>query len=254
MAAGWIRPVVIFPVGALAGLAPAQREGVLAHELAHVRRFDTLVNLGQVVVEALLFYHPAAWWVSQRIRVERENCCDDVAVLHCRDALAYSHALAQMAEQVTAPRLAMAANRSPLVARVARLLAGRSAVHSFELARLLTGVLGFVMALVAGVVFVGCLQAGKAPSAGVALGDSPSPPAARTSSYIASLQEAGLTAFTVDELLNMKIHGVTGEYVRQMRALGLDPTPDELVEMQIQGRVTGLREEHSRARTAPRLR
>jgi beta-lactamase regulating signal transducer with metallopeptidase domain len=234
MAAGWIRPVVLLPVGTLAELAPTQREGVLAHELAHVRRFDTLVNLGQVVVEALLFYHPAAWWISRRIRVERENCCDDVAVVHCGDAFAYSHALTRMAERVMAPRMAMAANRSPLVARVARLLAERPAARSWELARLLTGAVGFVMALVAGIVFVGCLQTSKPPEAGAVLDDASSPRAARTSSYITSLQEAGLTTFTVDELLSLKIHGVTGEYIAQMRALGLEPTPEELVAMKIQ--------------------
>ena len=54
---------------------------LLAHEIAHIRRYDYLANLLQTVVETLLFFHPAAWWLSDRIREERENCCDDIAVL-----------------------------------------------------------------------------------------------------------------------------------------------------------------------------
>ena len=62
---GWLRPVILLPASALAGLSPAQLEAVIAHELAHVRRHDYLVNLLQTVVETLLFYHPAVWWLAQ---------------------------------------------------------------------------------------------------------------------------------------------------------------------------------------------
>ncbi len=80
MAMGWLRPVILVPVGALAGLSTEQVEGLLAHELAHIRRHDYLVNLLQSLAEAVLFYHPAVWWVSRQIRTEREHCCDDLAV------------------------------------------------------------------------------------------------------------------------------------------------------------------------------
>ena len=70
--------------GALPGSSPAQLEAILAHELAHVRRHDYLVNLAQTVIETLLFYHPAVWWVSRQVRVAREHCCDDIAVTVCR--------------------------------------------------------------------------------------------------------------------------------------------------------------------------
>src|SRR5207245_11316893 len=76
---GWLRPVVLLPASTLAGLSPAQLEALLAHELAHVRRLDYLVNLGQTTAETLLFYHPAVWWVSHRMPVERAHCCDDAA-------------------------------------------------------------------------------------------------------------------------------------------------------------------------------
>ena len=84
---GWFRPVILLPASALTGLAPAQLEAVIAHELAHIRRHDYLVNLVQTAVETLLFYHPASWWISRQIRVEREHCCDDVAVELCGDRL-----------------------------------------------------------------------------------------------------------------------------------------------------------------------
>jgi beta-lactamase regulating signal transducer with metallopeptidase domain len=119
---GWIRPAVLLPVSALSGLSEEQLQAVIAHELAHIRRFDNIVNAFQILVETLLFYHPAVWWLSKRIRVERENCCDDAAVSVCSDPMQYAKALATMAELRAAPALAMAANRGPLAARVARLL------------------------------------------------------------------------------------------------------------------------------------
>jgi beta-lactamase regulating signal transducer with metallopeptidase domain len=91
---GWLRPAVLVPVGALAGLPADQVEALLLHELAHIRRHDYLVNLLQGVVEAILFYHPAVWWISGHIRVERELCCDDMAVAESGDVLTYARALA----------------------------------------------------------------------------------------------------------------------------------------------------------------
>jgi beta-lactamase regulating signal transducer with metallopeptidase domain len=119
---GWFRPVVLLPLSALTGLSEQQLEAVVAHELAHVKRLDSFVNLFQIAVETLLFYHPAVWWLSKRIRAERENCCDDVAISVCGNAVEYARALVSMAEWQSAPALAMAANRSPLAERVARLL------------------------------------------------------------------------------------------------------------------------------------
>jgi len=80
MVLGWLRPVILAPVGMLTGLPAEQVRALLAHELAHVLRRDYLVNILQSVAEAALFYHPAVWWISERIRVEREACCDDMAV------------------------------------------------------------------------------------------------------------------------------------------------------------------------------
>ena len=81
---GCLRPIVVLPIAAMAQLNAAQVEAILAHEIAHVRRHDYLVNLMQTLAETLLFYHPAVWWLSGRIRDEREHCCDDVAVAAVR--------------------------------------------------------------------------------------------------------------------------------------------------------------------------
>jgi GWxTD domain-containing protein len=109
------------PAGLLAGLTPAQIEAILLHELAHVRRHDYLVNLAQRAVEALLFYHPAVWWVSRVIRIEREHCCDDTVIAVNRDPRTYAETLAAL-ETMRAIEPALAATGAPLAARVRRLL------------------------------------------------------------------------------------------------------------------------------------
>jgi beta-lactamase regulating signal transducer with metallopeptidase domain len=120
---GWMKPVVLLPASALAGLSPHQLEAILAHELAHIRRHDYLVNLLQTLVETLLFYHPAVWWLSRRIRAERENCCDDLAVSLSGDAYTYAKALADLeALRGSGAPLVIAANGGSLVHRVRRLL------------------------------------------------------------------------------------------------------------------------------------
>jgi Zn-dependent protease with chaperone function len=83
---GYWRPVILLPLGCLTGLSAAQVECILLHELAHVMRHDYIVNLLQSLVEGLLFYHPAVWWVSRVVRAERENCCDDRVVELMGDA------------------------------------------------------------------------------------------------------------------------------------------------------------------------
>jgi beta-lactamase regulating signal transducer with metallopeptidase domain len=122
-ALGTLRPVVLLPLSALTGLTAEALDAVLAHELAHIRRRDYLVNLLQTAVETLLFYHPAVWWVSRRIRIERENCCDDIAVEATGDVRAYARALVGLEEiRDRGPRLAVAANGGTLFQRIARLL------------------------------------------------------------------------------------------------------------------------------------
>jgi beta-lactamase regulating signal transducer with metallopeptidase domain len=123
MVVGWMRPVILLPIAALSNLTPAQVEAILAHELIHIRRHDYIVNVAQTVAETLMFFHPGVWWVSGQIRVEREHCCDDVAVQVCGDAVEYAAALAELeAWRSRGTTLALAAVNGSLTGRVRRLL------------------------------------------------------------------------------------------------------------------------------------
>ncbi|PYU83810.1 MAG: hypothetical protein DMG51_11515, partial [Acidobacteria bacterium] len=246
---GWFRPVVLLPVRALTGLTEQQIEAVIAHELAHIRRLDCFVNLFQMAAETLLFYHPAVWWVSQGIRAERENCCDDEAISLCGDAVNYARALTLMEEWRTAPRLMMAANRGPLAQRVLRVLAWDGARGRTRVGGLAAGFACLAGALLAGHAFLGvahaALGAGASPrqeqGSGSVIVVRPEPAAAKERTAQAAKPSgtaAAKTPFknlTVDELIAMKIQGVTPEYVREIHELGLQPTPDELVGMRVQG-------------------
>ena len=120
---GWFRPVVLIPLGCLSGLSMAQIEAILAHELAHIRRHDYLFSVLQSIVEALLFYHPAVWWVSKTIRQERENCCDDIAVEVIGYALIYARALSLLEEhRSTLPAFTLGVTGGNLTMRIKRLL------------------------------------------------------------------------------------------------------------------------------------
>lgn len=138
---GWLRPVILIPVGCLVGLSANQIEALLAHELAHIRRHDYLVNIFQSVMETLLFYHPATWWVSKQIRREREHCCDDLAISISGDPLSYAKALSFLEEhRSSAPVVALGASGGSLVTRIRRLLGGKEppAISRLAAATLLT--------------------------------------------------------------------------------------------------------------------
>jgi bla regulator protein BlaR1 len=127
MAIGWLKPVVLLPATMVSGLTPAQLEMLLLHELAHIRRYDYLVNFMQTLVEILLFFHPGVQWVSSQMRHEREHCSDDIAVQYCGDPVAYARTLADTAtlfhqhQPVVSP-MVMAASGGDLKQRVVRLV------------------------------------------------------------------------------------------------------------------------------------
>ncbi|KAA0990688.1 M56 family metallopeptidase [Dyadobacter aurulentus] len=124
MVIGTISPVILLPIGFLTGFSTSQVEAILAHELAHIKRNDYLINLFQSFVEVIFFFHPAIWWLSDKVRAEREHCCDDIALAVCGDKMSLAHALVKVAEWQTAPRVAMAfASKKPLLLnRVQRVL------------------------------------------------------------------------------------------------------------------------------------
>ena len=117
---GVVRPLILLPPAALAGWSPEQLEMALLHELAHVRRFDNLVNLAQRLIESLLFFHPAVWWVSGWVRLEREHCCDRMVVARTGRARPYAELLAELALHGGRPgRAAVAMAENPIVSRSA---------------------------------------------------------------------------------------------------------------------------------------
>jgi beta-lactamase regulating signal transducer with metallopeptidase domain len=251
---GWWKPVVLLPLAALAGLSPWQIEAIIAHELAHIKRWDLLVNAFQIATETLLFYHPAVWWVNRVIRNEREHCCDDVAVAACGNAHDYARALAQLEESRSASVWAMAANGGVLTARIGRLLGVKRAARSMSSAGMaVIGALCIAGVLLAGTSVAqlhisspGALGVGAPPGSAEPLqaaGESgrrakdsapQNPSTAQGGSYIEGLQSAGLKDLTVDEIIALKIHGVTPDYIRDMRAAGVDASGPELVSLKIQ--------------------
>lgn len=128
MTIGWLRPVVLIPCSVLSSLSPLQLDAILTHELAHIRRFDYLVNILQSILEALLFYHPCVFWVSNQIRAERECCCDDTALALGHDPLIYAQALTEL-ESLRAhhPLPALASTGGPLLNRIKRIVQSNSA-------------------------------------------------------------------------------------------------------------------------------
>jgi len=260
---GWFRPVVFLPMSALSGLSEDQLQAVIAHELAHIRRYDSFVNVFQICVETLLFYHPAVWWLNKRIRTEREHCCDEIAVAVSGDPVEYARALTLMEEWRSAPALAMAANRGPLTERIMRVLGIKTLGSGMRNVGLTGSVVCLAVALFAGNALIdmahprtarasfslqapsqaasGSAQAASdkaaaaaKPSAAPKANASPAATASG-SSYIDAMKAAGLENLSIDDLIGLKTQGVTPEYVREMHDLGFKPDADSLIGMKVQG-------------------
>ncbi|MBC7885011.1 MAG: M48 family metalloprotease [Saprospiraceae bacterium] len=123
---GHLKPMILFPIGAINRLSEQEVEAILSHEIAHVLRNDYLINIFQNIVESLFYYHPAVWWISAQLRTERENCCDDVAITLCGNAVTYAKSLVSVQEMAFySPALAMSfAGNQPkkqLLLRIQRL-------------------------------------------------------------------------------------------------------------------------------------
>jgi beta-lactamase regulating signal transducer with metallopeptidase domain/uncharacterized protein YnzC (UPF0291/DUF896 family) len=257
---GWFRPVVFLPVTALTGLSEEQLQVVIAHELAHIQRFDPFVNVFQVCVETLLFYHPAVWWLNKRIRAEREHCCDDMAVALCGNAVEYARALTLMEEWRSAPVFAMAANRGPLTERIVRVLGLKTLGAGMRGIGLTGSILCLTAALIAGNALLGIAHPPSASAIWQAAAQpaSASPPATPNStavakpsaahpqstgqatasssatSYIDAMKAAGLNDLTIDQLIALKTQDVTPAYVKELQDQGLHPDANTLIAMRVQ--------------------
>lgn len=120
---GLLKSVIILPASAVTRLSVGQIEALVAHEIAHIRRYDYLVNLIQSLVETVLFYHPGIWWISSVMRLEREHCCDEMAIAAIGDRTVYATALVEMEQvRLSAGQLAMAANGGSLTDRIRRIV------------------------------------------------------------------------------------------------------------------------------------
>ncbi len=122
---GIVRPLILLPAASIGCWAPEQLELIILHELAHVRRWDNLMNLLQRVVESVLFFHPAVWIVSGWVRQEREHCCDRIVVAHTGRALAYAETLLALASErppSAAASLALVPRRKHLSRRIRHVL------------------------------------------------------------------------------------------------------------------------------------
>jgi TonB family protein len=137
---GILRPIIVLPCSVLTGLSQTQLEAILAHELAHIARHDFLVNLFQSAAEVMLFYHPAVWWLSGRIRQEREMCCDEMAAAVCGDRVLYSRALLALEER--RQEFVPAANGGNLRRRIEHLL--RQPVDDVPQSRAAAGLLAIL--------------------------------------------------------------------------------------------------------------
>lgn len=145
---GFFRPIVWLPAHIISEFTPAQIEAILAHELAHIARMDWLWNAAQCIIESVLFFNPAVWLLSRRVRQERERACDELAVSASGDAVALAEALATLERtRQSAPQFCLAANGGALLTRV-RLLLGESRPHSVS-APILAAIFG-ATALVVG--------------------------------------------------------------------------------------------------------
>jgi len=253
--------MVLLPISAITMLGPEELEVVLAHELAHVRRADFFWNLVQTMVETLFFFHPAVWWISGRVRHERELCCDDLALKICPNPVVYASALFHLEEHRSRQmRLAMAldGHQSPqtLRMRIARILgesmplnASRS-LRPFSAAAVFAAV---VVLLVPAPQVIAGLTPSPAPKPAVSLSHAPDPAAMVTSSQAAVSKPHPGTSSIAPKVAPEPVMmaqaqnqneapappaantGAKSTYIDRMKAAGYDVDLDKMIAMKIQG-------------------
>ncbi|MEL6592201.1 MAG: M56 family metallopeptidase, partial [Bacteroidota bacterium] len=142
---GFFKPVILFPMGMISGMSNEQIEAILLHELAHIKRADYLINYFQTLVEIVLFYHPAVWWISQDLRESREHCCDDLALQQGYDRWQYAQALLQLTKtnisSKTTFAMSLTGNKHSQLSRRIHRLFGRSTPDRFMSRGLLMAIL-----------------------------------------------------------------------------------------------------------------
>jgi len=125
MVVGFVKPIILFPLGLVNQLSGEEVSAILAHELAHIKRHDFLFNLIQSLAEAVFYYHPGIWYISTTISKEREHCCDDLAIKHSVGKVSYAKTLVRLQElklETIQPAVAMAGRRGTFTQRIHRIL------------------------------------------------------------------------------------------------------------------------------------
>jgi len=256
---GALRALVLLPLSAATSLGADELEVVLAHELAHVRRADFFWNLVQTLVETLFFFHPAVWWLSSRIRHERELCCDDLALTVCPNPVTYASALFRLEQQRRSrfEQMAMALDgHQPgrtLRMRIARILGEPVADSAYRGPVSLTASAAVLMALLLPVPQVLAsfrpapvavhAQAAVASSAAVPPVPSvpvyvPDPAPAPSSVAVPAPQPVEATDASDPQETSSKEGDEKGDYIDRMKAAGYDVDLDKYIAMKVQGITT----------------
>jgi hypothetical protein len=252
---GALRALVLLPVCAATSLSPDELEVVLAHELAHVRRADFFWNLVQTLVETLLFFHPAVWWISGRIRHERELCCDDLALSICPNPLVYANALFELERQRSRiDQLSMALDghqpARTLRMRIARVLgepvANTASREPFSLAAAAAVLLVLLLPVPQVMASlkpasprdparVAASSAAAAPVAAASVIPPVPTPAQVTVSVAVPKPDLGAKAQEAEApQQNEREEGEKGDYIDRMKAAGYDLELDKYIAMKVQ--------------------
>ncbi len=264
---GTLRAIVLLPLSAVTSLGPDELEVVLAHELAHVRRADFFWNIVQTIAETVFFFHPAVWWMSSRIRHERELCCDDLALEICPNPFAYANALVRLEEQRSRHlRLAMALDghqsHQTLLTRIARILGEPMTriparrLRPFSLAAALTGLVVLCLPVPHLLASLNPAQQSKpTPSVSVASVTAPitapiaapviaaevavrmGKPSPSVGAQVAAAPEPAPASAPEPQSAQKATPSSQphSDYIDQMKAAGYDVDLDKLISMKIQG-------------------
>ncbi len=254
VAVGWLKPVILVPVGMLAQLPADQVESIILHELAHISRRDYLFNLAQNIVDTLYFFNPALLWVSSLIRTERENCCDDVAIRESRSRRRLVEALVSFHEYQQSTRgwsLGFAGEKNGLVKRVERIVRKRNhSLNPGERLLLMVGVLVLCGAFItvnreqttvriAAKIVATDKQVEVKTTEVVKVAVKTSPvvrkkridaPRADTTKPDTAKSKT-LTKEDIDLLIRAHEHGVTPEYVAELKQLGYSVSLEQAIRL-----------------------
>jgi beta-lactamase regulating signal transducer with metallopeptidase domain len=262
---GIFRPVLLLPEGIHDRLTGDQLNAILVHERCHVRRRDNLAAALHMTVETLFWFHPLVWWIERRLVDERERACDEEVLRVTGEPQTYAEGILNVCKFYRESALVCVSGitGSNLKTRIEEIMTNRIA-RKLGVARTLLLIGAVLSAVVVPVAFgmvriskperapapaitqaveLSAQQAPQAtPSQPPAPLRAPSTPESRAEagkgSFLDDIQSAGYKDLDVDHLIAMKIHGVDGDFIRQMREAGYQPNADQLVAFRIHG-VTG---------------